>query len=143
MTEPPVTSPAVYPDTGQRVDPLPSRLLARTTHPVLREAELQRAVIDCARWLGWRVSFTHRSDHSPAGYPDLTLVRNRPPAPPCVLWVELKSDRGRLSDDQRAWLGDLASVEAAAMALGAPALIGVYCWRPADWHSGEIERVLR
>jgi hypothetical protein len=60
-----------------------------------------------------------------SGLPDLILVRR-----PRVVWVELKADRGKLSDEQRAWLDDLR-------ASGQE----VYLWRPNDW--SEAERVLR
>jgi len=51
------------------------------------------------------------------GFPDLVLVR-----PPRVIFVELKSDSGKLSPDQVDWLTKLrtSSVEA-------------YCWCPSDW----------
>lgn len=51
-----------------------------------------------------------------AGFPDLVLVRER------VVWVELKSDIGVLSDEQEIWIAMLhrAGQE-------------VYVWKPCDW----------
>ena len=69
---------------------------------------------------GWRTA----GQGTPVGFPDLTLCRDG-----VVIFAELKSEKGRLSDDQRAWL------EAC----------GGQVWRPSDWdqimaqlaHSGE------
>lgn len=100
----------------------------------MTEAELQSAVIDLARMCGWRVAHfrparTETGWVTPVagdgkGFPDLVLVRDR------VLFVELKSATGRLSEDQVAWLQELA-------AAGADARV----WRPGDWD--EIEAALR
>jgi hypothetical protein len=60
-----------------------------------------------------------------AGYPDLTLVR-----PPRVVFAEMKSQTGRLSETQREWLADLAACPG----------IESYVWRPNDWFS--IETIL-
>ena len=48
-----------------------------------------------------------------------------------VLFVELKTESGRVSEEQRGWLEALASCP------------GLEChvWRPSDWD--EIERTLR
>lgn len=63
-----------------------------------------------------------------AGYPDLCLVK---PAtyrrdgtikkPGQVFWVELKNEKGRLSDFQKKWLQALQDAEQE-----------VYVWRPVD-----------
>ena len=113
------------------------------TRPVMTERQLQSAIIDAARLLGWRVYFTHRSDHSPAGFPDLCAVRARPGEPPRLLFVELKTERGVVSPEQVAWLHDLATVSAFALTVGQPALVQAAVWRPQDWRDGSIERALR
>jgi hypothetical protein len=113
------------------------------TRPTMSERELQDAVMTCARWLGWRVAHHYDSRRTAPGLPDILAVRARAGECPRILYAELKSDRGRLSAEQRAWLADLARVEAAAAALGQPALVTVCVWRPADWASGEVERVLK
>jgi hypothetical protein len=108
--------------------------------PAMTEAEWQRQVIQYATLMGWRVwhdnatnaprrcgscGEVRRLPRNASGLPDLILVRR-----PRLVWVELKADRGRLSDKQSAWIGDLR-------ASGQE----VYLWRPSMWE--EVERVLR
>lgn len=95
--------------------------------PPVRERDFQRQVIAAAKALGWRVAHfrparTLDGWRTPvtadgAGWPDLVLVRGS-----AMLIRELKSDRGRLTHVQRAWLDalELAGVD-----------VGV--WRPRDW----------
>jgi hypothetical protein len=109
----------------------------------MSERELQAAVIEMARWLHWRVFHPWRSDHSAAGYADLTLVRARPGEAPRLLFIEFKTERGRLSPAQHEWLDDLRRVQDAAALLGAPLLVQVAVFRPADWYDGTIEAVLK
>lgn len=108
----------------------------------MAEADLQAAVIDLARLLGYRVAHFRaarvgRGDDQRwvtpvaadgAGFPDLTLVSANN-----VLFVELKSAKGRVSDDQQAWLD----------ALQATSTVIVKVWRPSDWHDGTVESTLR
>ena len=101
----------------------------------MSEAELLDSVIELAHLFGWRIAhfrpaMPKHGWRTPVaadgkGFPDLVLVRER------VLFVELKSAKGRLSDDQLDW--------AAALVNGSAE---VHCWRPADW-SGTVERILR
>lgn len=93
--------------------------------PPMSEKRFMASVVKLARLLGWRTYHTFNSKHSDAGFVDLVLVRR-----PRVLFVELKSDRGKLTEEQRAWL---ASFE------GCP--VERYCWRPRDWPS--VERILK
>ena len=60
-----------------------------------------------------------------AGFLDLVLVRR-----PRVIFAELKAERGRLTDDQRAWLHALDGCT-----------VERYLWRPSDWQT--IEGILR
>lgn len=97
----------------------------------MSEADLQRLIIDAAQMFGWRVAHfraARTSDgwRSPvaadgAGFPDIVAVHERRGL---VLFAELKAHRGRVSDQQKAWLA----------ALGAAGGPGVYVrlWRPAD-----------
>lgn len=106
----------------------------------MSEAQLMSAVIDLARLLGYRVAHfrpaqTAKGWRTPvsadgAGFPDLVLVL--PGAR--LLFVELKSEKGKLSAEQEAWMADLRSVSWDTEE---------YVWRPADWLSGAIERELR
>ena len=105
----------------------------------ITEEELQDAVVKCARLLGWRVHFAWLSIHSAAGYPDLTLVWPADGAPPPgrrarILYLELKTERGRLTAEQEAW-------GAALRAIGGPVAYRVI--RPAQWLDGSVERLLR
>ncbi|WP_051914610.1 VRR-NUC domain-containing protein [Thermorudis peleae] len=71
------------------------------------------------RLLGWQVYHTWISVRSPAGFPDLVLAK---PGRPLIL-TELKTERGKLSPAQEAWLAVLQQV---------PGII-VRVWRPSDW----------
>lgn len=87
--------------------------------PALRvsEAAWQRQILDLFQLHGWRCYWTWSSLHSPAGYPDLTLVH---PRYGC-LWIECKAQRGVVTPAQAAWHADL---EAAGQR--------VYVLRPSD-----------
>jgi hypothetical protein len=102
------------------------------------EAQLQRDVIELARRLDYRCAHFGAAQVKPGvwatpvrgdarGFPDLVLVGRH-----AVLYVELKDRHGRLSDAQTRWLERLAKAGQAT-----------YVWRPADWASGEVERVLK
>lgn len=93
--------------------------------PAQTERHWQRQVVQYAELMGFRVYHTFDSRRSSAGFPDLVLVRR-----PRVIFAELKSRRGKLTDDQRAWL----------LALGGCS-VERYIWRPADWR--DVERILR
>lgn len=88
------------------------------------EQQWQRTVMEAAAALGWLCFHVYDSRRSEAGLPDLLLVRER------VIFVELKTMRGRLRREQRAWL---AALRAAGQE--------VWIWRPSDWPT--VERVLR
>lgn len=91
------------------------------------EAQLQAAVIELAQLLGWKVAHfrparTKDSWRTPVaadgkGFPDLVLVKGER-----LLVVELKSESGRLTDEQRDWLADLRG-----------AGVDVRVWRPSNW----------
>lgn len=82
----------------------------------LSEEEFQAEVIRLANGHGWDHYHTRDSRRSVRGFPDLVLVRER------VVFAELKAADGKVSRDQRRWLGLLAKAGAE-----------VYEWRPADW----------
>jgi len=48
-----------------------------------------------------------------------------------LVFAELKTNTGRLTVEQDAWLHDLAACEGVA----------AYCWRPCDWAT--VQRILR
>jgi hypothetical protein len=104
----------------------------------MSEAELLASVLQLAELLKWRcvhfrpgmnrrgVWSTAMSGTQAAGWPDLTLCRDR------LIAVELKSDKGRLTDAQLDWAAALTN-----------AGIEYHCWRPTDWMGGTVERILR
>ena len=94
------------------------------------EASFEAVVAEVARLAGWRVvhfraARTSRGWRTPTsydadGWPDLILVR-----PPRLVFCELKSETGRLSERQSDWLAVLRLLPTAE----------VFCWRPSDWDS--------
>lgn len=102
----------------------------------MTERQLQDAVLDLAKMLGWHVvhfrpAQTQRGWRTPveadgAGFPDLLLVRER------LLCAELKVGANKLSTGQLRWQVWLERA-------------GVECvvWRPPDLRDGTVERVLR
>lgn len=109
--------------------------------PTFRQTERQwqSQVLKYATLMGWRVWHDNATNaprrcpeckepiHLPrnaSGLPDLILVRR-----PRVVWVELKSERNTLTDDQRDWISDLRACGQEA-----------YLWRPSDWRN--VERIL-
>jgi hypothetical protein len=109
-----------------------------TALPSMREAELQAGVVDLAHALGYRVAhfrpaMTAHGWRTPvsadgAGFPDLVLCRARDGR---IIVAELKAEKGRVTEAQRAWLDDLS-------AAGVP----VFTWWPADYPD-RIAGVLR
>ena len=93
----------------------------------LTEVQWRRTVREAASALGWRAGWTWLSIHSPSGFPDLVLVsaaRKR------VIWAELKTEKGKVSEKQQRWLDELRAAGQEA-----------YVWRPSDWP--EVQEVLR
>jgi VRR-NUC domain-containing protein len=83
----------------------------------MTERELRQSIVRAAREFGWRVYFTWSSMHSPAGFPDLCMVRGDR-----LLFAELKTDKGKVTPDQQAWVDELR----------ASGRCEVHLWRPAD-----------
>ena len=92
------------------------------------ERDLLRHVRAIAEVLGWRVFHCWNSLHSPAGMPDLILCR-----PPRLIFMELKSDKGKVTAAQQAWLDDLAQIPG----------IETMVVRPLFWYAGQVEELLR
>ena len=92
----------------------------------MNEKQFQAQVIQIARMNGWRIFHPQKMQardgswrtalSGDRGWPDLVLAhRDRG-----LVVVELKTDNGRLSDDQKAWLYHLAP------------WAECYVWRPTD-----------
>jgi Holliday junction resolvase len=90
------------------------------------EREFQRQITDLADLTGWRWFHAYDSRRSPAGFPDLVLVRRGR-----LLFFEVKSASGRISRPQAAWLLDLAQV---------PGVVALAV-RPSDWP--KVQRLLQ
>lgn len=112
----------------------------------ITEAEFLTTVIELAQAHHWRVAhfrpgMTSRIDKKGKpvwvtpirgdgkGYPDLTLARrNRNNAGGRLLFCEIKSEKGRLSEEQREWLDLLSHVEDSANGV-----VECHVWKPSDW----------
>lgn len=102
------------------------RLTARQI--VLRsisETDWQERVETESALLGWWSWHDNDPRRNRSGWPDLVLVR-----PPRILFVELKTENGRLSSRQRVVLGMLARCPG----------VEVYVWRPSD--EDDVRRIL-
>ena len=104
----------------------------------MSETELQNNIIQFAQLNSWCAYHTHDSRRSQAGFPDLVLVRDGH-----LIFAELKSQTGRLSEPQAMWCDELFKVEAHNMVESTRPNIAVYLWRPSMWLSGEIQKVLQ
>lgn len=91
----------------------------------MSEADLQRAILDAALWLGWLSYHTYDSRRCSPGFPDLVLVH---PTRGCI-FAELKGPRGRLRPEQIQWVKTLRLAGSE-----------VYVWRPDDLDEA-IERL--
>ena len=94
---------------------------------MISEADFLGQVIDLAHLCGWRVqhvrpAWSNKGWRTPIqgdpGFPDLVLVKQ-----PRVIIAELKSDKGSVDHEQRAWLTELA---------GCPG-VESYVWKPRIW----------
>lgn len=84
---------------------------------MIPEKAFQASLVRLARLLDYHVYHPFDSRRSEAGFPDLVLLR-----PPRLIFVEVKSERGRVTEAQRAWLDALR---------GCPS-VEAYVWRPSD-----------
>lgn len=82
----------------------------------LLEKQIQSAIVDIARLLGWRVYHTFDSRKSEAGFPDLVLVRDR------VIYAEVKRSGQKPRPSQVDWLNALSRAGAE-----------VYLWTEDDY----------
>jgi len=94
--------------------------------PAITEAAFQSAVRRVAKGYRWSVMHVHNSRRSPAGFPDLVMVRNN-----LCIFAELKTADGVVTLAQWHWLRALGQVEKTE----------AYLWRPEDME--DICRVLR
>jgi hypothetical protein len=83
----------------------------------ISEAEFQRRVMIVASQLGWLFYHAYDPIADEAGFPDLVMTRRGR-----VIFAELKTEKGKVSDEQRKWL-ELLSM--------CPKPVEVYLWRPS------------
>lgn len=103
----------------------------------MSEAELQSAIIGLAQLLGWRVAHFRAANTAQGwmtpvaadgkGFPDLCMVRGER-----LLFVELKTEKGRLTLEQDEWIAALQDSRRC----------GVAVFRPSDWLNGTVSDVL-
>jgi len=122
----PQQAPIVRQTGTERVTgPGEERVYGFHLRPGMSEREFQAIVVEVAQLHGYELAYhTHDSRRSAPGFPDLVLVSSRRGR---VLFRELKTDKGRVSPDQRTWIDGLT---AAGMDAGV--------WRPSDLTSGRI-----
>lgn len=95
----------------------------------MAEAELQSAIVELLGFLKYDWYHTRDSRGSNAGFPDLTVWGGRHNR---LLFAELKTQKGKISAQQADTLRGLANAGQ-----------HVYIWRPYDWITGSVERILR
>jgi hypothetical protein len=92
----------------------------------MTEKELQNNVLRLAGLSGFLKYHTRNSKGSHKGFPDLVLCK-----PPRLIFIELKSENGRVKDEQLTWGMRLSDCP-----------VEYYLWRPADWDNGTIQDVI-
>ena len=100
--------------------------------PKISEKDFQKAVIEYAelrQWMVYHVANVKGQLRSKTGkgFPDLCMARRG-----WCVFAELKSERGKLKDEQKEWIAALPAREG---------VVEKFVWRPSDWD--EIVRVLR
>lgn len=103
---------------------------------LLTEKDLERAVAEMARYLGFMVFHARPAQtragwvtpvaYDGKGYPDLTLVGNGR-----VVFLEIKSATGRLSPDQGEWKRKIIDAGQEWFLV-----------TPKSWTSGEVDKIL-
>lgn len=79
-----------------------TRKKAKQGAPKTTEAQYQAAVIELAQRCGWLVYHDFDSRRNAPGFPDLCLVRGGR-----LLFIELKTMRGRIRPEQMLWINKL------------------------------------
>ncbi len=110
----------------------------------MSEDDLMSFVIDLAHLHGWLVHHTRPAKtakgwrtpiQGDAGFPDLVLARDG-----IAIFAELKSEKGRVSREQRTWHDALPWRVHVPIANGQELHPVVQVWRPSD--RADIEKIL-
>ena len=88
--------------------------MKKSKAPELSEKMFQSRVVAGARALGFMVYHTYDSRRSTKGFPDLCLVH---PKSHQLIFVEIKTDKGRVSPEQAMWINTLVMVPGNVYAL--------------------------
>jgi hypothetical protein len=108
---------------------------------MMSEDDLLKCVIDMAHTFGWLVAHFRPAKtekgwrtavQGDVGFYDLVIARKGD-----VAFIELKSEKGKLTEGQKEWIEGMRPC-------GAPRHCDylVFVFRPSDWLSGKIEQVL-
>jgi hypothetical protein len=88
------------------------------------ERDFQDIVRGFATIMGWGpIYHTHNSQRSDPGFPDLVMLRDD-----VLLFIELKTQKGKVRTEQESWGQALVQVEGAV-----PWNVKYRIWRPSDW----------
>lgn len=72
------------------------------TEPKIKESVIQTHIKRYLQYKGWFVFKNHQSLGSYKGVSDLTAIKNG-----VVLWIEVKTEKGKLSEDQNRFRDDM------------------------------------
>lgn len=95
------------------------------------EKMLQQHIMDWCNVHDWLAYHTFDSRKSKEGFPDVVAVKGYR-----LVIAELKREGEKPTFKQQRWLNRLGNIAALARQ------VEVYVWRPSDWLSGEIQKVL-
>ena len=128
---------------GKDSDRLSPEQVEQLRNSIMTERNLQIVVEECLRSRDWFVYHSPDSRGSEPGLLDIVAVR-----PPRVLFVELKSQEGKLDRRER-WT--MRSKRKTRRRLPTQAQwferlkkcpgVETYLWRPSDWFAGKVEEV--
>lgn len=91
-------------------------LPARQRTEPLTEKQFEAQLVELAEFCGWEHYHPWLSIHSPTGWPDEAFLK-----PPELVFVEVKSEKGKLTAAQEHFIGLLRACGQR-----------VYVWRPSD-----------
>lgn len=107
-----------------------------TSSKEISEKDFLSQIIDLLKLFHWRFEHTFEqriyARRTSKGFPDIVAVR-----PPRLLFIELKSEKGKLTPEQEAWLENLRECSRGIFAEG----LEVYLWRPSMFD--EILEILK
>ena len=100
-----------------------SNAMREVINESMSEEEFMAQVIQLLDLCHWRYYHTYRSTRSPAGFPDIAAVRGNSDGSATLIFLEIKKEKGKLTEQQFEWLSLLNAVP------GVVAMAG----RPSDW----------